>query len=77
MNEQNRIISPEGVSQLMKEIWMCHQAGQQTQGSNIFFVDLPQPTEKDLEQMRRTRATKSNPINQTDLTQAIAKLGGW
>ncbi len=80
MKSGNRISSPEGIRRLMQEIWERHQVGHPQSPNNIFFVDLPEPTEEEKEEMRRNRAERAAEnmqINSHDLIHAVNKLRGW
>ncbi|MCH5218173.1 MAG: hypothetical protein J1F07_06460 [Muribaculaceae bacterium] len=48
-----RIKSPEGVQKLMEELWQRHKSGEAKPRNNIFWVDLPAPTEEELEASRK------------------------
>lgn len=79
-DNNNRISSPEGVSALMRELWECHTRGEKAAANNVYFVDLPEPTAEEREQMRRNRAERPNPnipIDEEALRTAIAKFYGW
>lgn len=76
----NRVSSPDGVKKLIEELWLRHQSGKPLNDSNIFFVDLPEPTEEERVQMRCNRAERvvgNLTINPSDLNEAVDKLGGW
>lgn len=46
-NEKNRILSPEGVTRLMENLWLRHKAGLKQPEKNVFMGDLPPLTEKE------------------------------
>lgn len=47
------IHSPEGVSLLMENLWLRHKAGMKHRPSNVYMVELPQPTEEELADARQ------------------------
>ena len=51
--DKQRIKSPEGVQKLMEELWQRHKNGEAKPRNNIFWVDLPAPTEEELEASRK------------------------
>ncbi len=80
MDNKNRISSPDGVSALMRELWERHNRGEKVTANNVYFVDLPEPTAEEREEMRRNRAEHPNPdaiINMEAIKNAVEKLRGW
>ena len=80
--EVERIQAPEGVRKLMEELWLKHQQGEISGGGNIYWVDLPEPTEEEKRIMAANRAARKHVIFdeaelQNLLDNASAKLGGW
>lgn len=80
--EIKTIKSPEGIRQLMRELWVKHNRGQEKSSTTIFMVDLPEPTEEDKQIMAANRANHKPVILeesklQTLLDNATEKLGGW
>ena len=80
--EVERIQAPEGVRKLMQELWLKHQPGETSGGGNIYWVDLPEPTEEEKRIMAANRAARKPVIFdeaelQNLLDNASAKLGGW
>ncbi|UKI43482.1 MAG: hypothetical protein L6U16_10590 [Porphyromonadaceae bacterium] len=47
------IKSPEGVALLMQNLWLRHNAGMAQRKDNVFMVELPLPTEKELKETHR------------------------
>lgn len=47
MVETERIKSPEGVRNLMAELWANHVKGGKASSCRVFMVDLPEPTEEE------------------------------
>lgn len=45
---------PDGITMLMQNLWLCHKAGIKQSGCNVFMVELPQLTEEELAEARRT-----------------------
>lgn len=56
------IHSPEGVSLLMENLWLCHKAGMKQRPSNVYMVELPPPTEEELADARRKAKGDSRPM---------------
>ena len=52
-DDKQKIKSPEGVQKLMEELWQRHKSGEDKPRNNIFWVDLPAPTEEELEAWRK------------------------
>ena len=80
MESENQHISPEGVSALMRQLWERHKRGEKTSEGKVYYVDLPEPTAEEREQMRRNRAERPNPIFTIDeeaLRKALEKFHGW
>lgn len=80
--ETKRIKSPEGVTQLMRELWTKHSRGESKSSATIFMVDLPEPTEEEKRIMAFNRANrKPFVISDEDLKTAVENgvglLGGW
>ena len=49
------IKSPEGVAILMGNLWLRHKAGMKQRSDNVFWVELPPPTDEELSEARRKR----------------------
>lgn len=80
--ETERIKSPEGVRTLMAELWANLIAGKRSKCSNVYMVDLPEPTEEEKREMTINRANrKPVVIDEKELKVAIdnaaTELGGW
>lgn len=52
-DDKQKIKSPEGVKKLMEELWQRHKSGEVKPRNNIFWIDLPAPTEEELVASRR------------------------
>ncbi len=78
-NKMNRICSPEGIRSLMEDIWLRHESGVPQRENNVFFVDLPEPTEEEKEEMRRNKEERlaCNEIDEKALLKSVEKLRGW
>ena len=68
-----RISSPEGITGLMKNLWLRHLYGLPQGRDNVFLVELP-PAENG-----KHLPPQSRPHEITDetLLNAVARLGGW
>ena len=82
MMETERIKSPEGVRNLMAELWANHVKGGKANSCRVLMVDLPEPTEEEKRIMAANRANRKpfvmdvETLN-TTLENAAGKLGGW
>lgn len=82
MMETERIKSPEGVRNLMAELWANHVKGGKANSCRVLMVDLPEPTEEEKRIMATNRANRKpfvmdvETLN-TTLENAAGKLGGW
>ena len=56
-----RIQSTEGVSLLMENLWLRHKAGLRQSPSNVYMVELPPLTEKELAAAQRGAEEHSRP----------------
>lgn len=56
-----RIQSTEGVSFLMENLWLRHKAGLRQSPSNVYMVELPPLTEKELAAAQRGAEEHSRP----------------
>lgn len=79
---QNRIQSPQGVKELMQELWLKYQSGDKLETGRIFWVDLPEPTEEEKRIMAENRANHKPVIIEENTLQSMLyaaseKLGGW
>lgn len=80
--ETKTIKSPDGVKELLKELWERHQRGEQTASAPVYMVELPEPTEEEKRIMAINRAN-SKPIDideealRATVEKAARKLGGW
>lgn len=77
-----RIKSPEGVRNLMTELWANHVRGGKTRSCRVFMVDLPEPTEQEKRIMAANRATRKPFVLDEEtlkgaLNKAVGELGGW
>lgn len=77
-----RIKSPEGVRNLMAELWANHVKGVGQSSCRVFMVDLPEPTEEEMRMMEANRASRKPPVMdeetlKTVLEKAAGELGGW
>ncbi len=82
MMKIERIKSPEGVRNLMAELWANHVKGGKSGSSRVFMVDLPEPTEEEKRIMAANRANRKpfvldEEVLKTALENAAGKLGGW
>ena len=77
-----RIKSPEGVRNLMAELWDNHVNGVRKNSCRVFMVDLPEPTEEEKRIMSANRANRKPFVLDEEtlkitLDNAVGKLGGW
>lgn len=82
MMETERIKSPEGVKNLMAELWANHVNSVGQSSYRVFMVDLPEPTVEEMRIMAANRANRKPFILDEDalgtaLENAAGKLGGW
>lgn len=80
--ETERIKSPEGVRNLMAELWANHVKGGKANSCRVLMVDLPEPTEEEKRIMATNRANRKpfvldEEILKGSLDKAVGKLGGW
>lgn len=80
--ETERIKSPEGVRNLMAELWANHVNGVKANSCRVFMVDLPEPTDEEQLIMAANRSNRKPFISDEEtlkgsLDKAIGKLGGW
>lgn len=80
--ETKTIKSPEGVKELLKELWEKHHRGERTASAPVYMVELPDPTEEEKRIMAINRANrKPIDIDEEALRVAVEKaareLGGW
>lgn len=82
MMKTKRIKSPEGVRNLMAELWANHVKGGKASSCPVYMVDLPEPSEEEKRIMAANRANRKpfvldvETLN-TTLENAVGKLGGW
>ncbi len=62
--------SPDGIAQLMENLWLRHSAGLQRMADNIYMVDLPPLTEEEQARLRE------DSDNTPDYSQEEL-FGGW
>ncbi len=82
MMKIERIKSPEGVRNLMAELWANHVKGGKASSCLVYMVDLPEPTEEEKRIMAANRANRKPFVMDvetwnTTLENAAGKLGGW
>lgn len=82
MMETERIKSPDGVRNLMAELWANHVKGGKANSCRVFMIDLPEPTEEEIRIMAANRANRKpfvldEEVLKNTLENAIDKLGGW
>ena len=67
-----RISSPEGIADLIRNLWLRHLYGLPQERGHVFLIELP-PAENG------KYPTPSRPKEITDetLRDAVAQLGGW
>lgn len=80
--ETERIKSPEGVRDLIAELWANHVKGGKASSCRVFMVNLPEPTEEEKRIMAANRANRkpfvlNEEALQTTVENAVGKLGGW
>ncbi len=80
--ETKTIKSPEGVKELLKELWEKHQRGEQTASAPIYMVELPEPTEEEKRIMAINRANRKPLVIDEEalkaqVEKAVRELGGW
>ncbi|MCH5347021.1 MAG: hypothetical protein J1E63_07915 [Muribaculaceae bacterium] len=46
--EKQTVKSPEGVKELINELWRRHLNGEPRPANNIYWVEFPPPTEEEL-----------------------------
>ena len=67
-----RISSPEGIANLMKNIWLRHIYGLPLERDHVFLVELP-PVENGI----YPPPSRPKEITDETLRDAVALLGGW
>lgn len=82
MMKSERIKSPEGVRNLMAELWTNHVNGVGQSSCRVFMVDLPEPTEEEKLIMAANRANRKPFVLDEEtlkgsLDKAVGELGGW
>ena len=82
MMETERIKSPEGVRNLMAELWANHVNGVGQSSCRVFMVDLPEPTEEEKRIMAANRTNRKPFVLDEEtlrgsLAKAVGELGGW
>lgn len=82
MVETERIKSPEGVRNLMAELWANHVKGGKASSCRVFMVDLPEPTEEEKRIMAANRANRKPFVLDEEtlkgsLVKAVGELRGW
>lgn len=80
MNDKQSVKSPEGVATLMENLWIRYKAGMKQSANSIYYVDFPEPTAEEREEMRRNRAAREAAdmsLDQSHLIDMVNKLGGW
>ena len=82
MMKTKRIKSPEGVRNLMAELWTKHVNGVGKRHCRMYMVDLPEPTEEEKRIMATNRANRKplamdEKTLKTALEKAAGELGGW
>ncbi len=80
--EIQRIKSPDGVRNLMAELWNNHANGMEQSSCRLFEVDLPEPTEEEKRIMAANRVNRKpfvldEEILKKTLDKALDELGGW
>ncbi len=82
MIKNDIIKSPEGVRNLMAELWANHVIGMGQSYRRVFMVNFPEPTEEERRIMtanhknRKPFVMDEDTLN-TALENAAGKLGGW
>lgn len=77
--EIERIKSPDGIRNLMAELWKNHIA-RKNGPCRVYMVDLPEPTEEEKRIMAANRVqgnTYTLEELKESLQKAADKLGGW
>lgn len=82
MMETERIKLPDGVRNLMAELWANHVKGGKANSCRVFMIDLPEPTEEEKRIMAANRANRKpfvldNETLKESLDKAVGELGGW
>ena len=67
-----RISSPEGIADLMKNIWLRHLYGLPQERDHVYLVELPP-----VENRKYPTPSRSKEITGDTLRDAVAQLGGW
>lgn len=73
---------PDGISLLMENLWLRHKAGVPQQESEVYMVELPEPTEVKVEEGHRSRYGNMSVEKQsylktgTTMILAIGNAGG-
>ena len=67
-----RISSPEGIANLMKNIWLRHIYGLPLERDHVFLVELP-PVENGI----YPPPSRPKEITDETLRDAVAQLGVW
>ncbi len=47
-SDRQSVKSPDGMTQLLENLWLRHRAGMKPSKNNIFMVELPPPTPEEL-----------------------------
>lgn len=80
--DKTRVQAPQGIKELMQELWQKHKSGDKSRTERIFWVDLPEPTEEE-KRIMAADGVHYRPIDldenalQSLLDKASEKLGGW
>ena len=64
--ENNTIKSPEEVRKLMEDLWLNHKAGNKAPKNNVFWVELPQLSEKEKASIRAKKEAEFNEAKDKD-----------
>ncbi len=80
--ETKTIKSPEGVKELLRDLWEKHQRGEQTASAPVYMVELPEPTEEEMRIMAINRANRKPIVIDEDalraaVEKAAGEFGGW
>ena len=63
MEDKKHIKTPEGVSQLMENLWLRHKAGFKQSNYNVFWVDFPPLTEEEKAEIEAEKKSETNEPN--------------
>ena len=82
MMKVERIKSPDGVRNLMAELWTNHSNGIKSSSCRVYMVDLPELNEEERRIMTANRANRKPFVPDEEklkntLENAVGELGGW